>query len=494
MRSAQEHPDVVDSYLRSELAAGRLLGPLDPSLVPSLHVNRFGVIPKGRTPGKWRLITDLSFPEGASVNDGISAELCSLHYTSVDKVAGVARRLGPGAQLAKVDIKSAYRLVPVHPDDRPLLGVCWHDEHYVDAMLPFGLRSAPKIFTAVADALEWCIRQRGVEDIDHYLDDFIIMAPPASHQCGQALATLEEECAALGVPLAPEKKEGPSTNLTFLGIQIDTESGLLSLPPIKLRRLQQEVSRWMDRSDCQRRELESLIGTLQHAAKVIHPGRSFVRRLIDLLKHFRRARHPIRLNKEHRADLLWWRTFAERWNGVSYFPPPPSIAVEFASDASGSWGCGAWCQSQWWQLRWPEGLERDIAFKELFAVVLAAAVWGRGWCGERVRGHCDSQVATDVLRARSSRNPELMHLLRCLFFIEAEHKFVLSVVHIAGVANDLADDLSRDQLASFLSKVPQASPLPTPIPPPLVELLLDTRGTWTSPAWTQRFIDTVTWA
>jgi len=72
----------------------------------------------------------------------------------VDKVAKAAQRLGPGALLAKVDIKSAYRLVPVHPDDRPLLGVMWKGAYYIDAMLPFGLRSAPKIFTAVADALE----------------------------------------------------------------------------------------------------------------------------------------------------------------------------------------------------------------------------------------------------------------------------------------------------------------------------------------------------
>ena len=72
--------------------------------------------------------------------------------------------------MAKTDIKAAYRLVPVHPDDRHLLSVEWKGVQYVDARLPFGLRSAPIIFTAVADALEWCIRRQGVTDIDHYLD------------------------------------------------------------------------------------------------------------------------------------------------------------------------------------------------------------------------------------------------------------------------------------------------------------------------------------
>ena len=99
------------------------------------------------------MITDLSFPEGASVNDGIQPKLCSLKYTSVEAVAATARSLGRGgALLAKQDIRSAYRLIPVDPRDRLLLGVQWRSAQYVDGSLPFGLRSAPKIFTAVADA------------------------------------------------------------------------------------------------------------------------------------------------------------------------------------------------------------------------------------------------------------------------------------------------------------------------------------------------------
>ena len=55
---------------------------------------------------------------------------------------------------SKIDIKSAYRIVPVHPEDRPLLGMRWQGKIYVDATLPFGLRSAPKIFNALADAAQ----------------------------------------------------------------------------------------------------------------------------------------------------------------------------------------------------------------------------------------------------------------------------------------------------------------------------------------------------
>ena len=94
------------------------MGPFERSEMPEVHLSRFGVIPKSNQPGKWRLIVDLSHPEGRSVNDGISGELYSLQYMSIEEVVRRLLKLGPGAQMAKMDIKSAYRMVPVHPQDR----------------------------------------------------------------------------------------------------------------------------------------------------------------------------------------------------------------------------------------------------------------------------------------------------------------------------------------------------------------------------------------
>ena len=108
MQSAQEHPEVVEQYLQNELSRGRMLGLFtrsDP--LPPLHIDRFGVIPKGHNTGKWRLITDLSFPTGTSANDGIDPVLCSLSYVSVDKIASMVLLLRVGSLMAKVDIESA---------------------------------------------------------------------------------------------------------------------------------------------------------------------------------------------------------------------------------------------------------------------------------------------------------------------------------------------------------------------------------------------------
>ena len=83
MQSAEVHPDVISGFLSSELRAGQVLGPIEPEVSASVQVNRFGLVPKGHQPRKWRLIVDLSFPRGCSVNDGVEPEVCRLHYTSV---------------------------------------------------------------------------------------------------------------------------------------------------------------------------------------------------------------------------------------------------------------------------------------------------------------------------------------------------------------------------------------------------------------------------
>ena len=97
-------------------------------------------------------------------------------YVTMDGSVGAIRQAGGGAFLAEVDVKQAYRIVPVHPEDRPLLGMMWERSLFVDSALPFGLRSAPKIFSALADALEWLIRYEGVESVMHYLDDYLLVA------------------------------------------------------------------------------------------------------------------------------------------------------------------------------------------------------------------------------------------------------------------------------------------------------------------------------
>jgi len=106
----------------------------------------------------------------------------------------------------------------VNRDDRLLLGMRWKEKLYPDIALPFGLRSAPKIFSGVADALELIVIKAGVSACMHYLEDFLTLGHAESDECKQNLDLIMRICEFFSVPLKSQKNEGPSTILTFLGI------------------------------------------------------------------------------------------------------------------------------------------------------------------------------------------------------------------------------------------------------------------------------------
>jgi len=145
---ALDHPEVVDQYLAEELSYNRLAGPYHINWASHMHISRFGVIPKHHQPNKWRLIIDLSHPAKHSVNDGIPKPLCSLSYITIDSAISCILNLGQGALLAKIDIKHAFRLLPVHPADHHLLAMRWKDSIFIDACHPFDCDQHPNSSTS----------------------------------------------------------------------------------------------------------------------------------------------------------------------------------------------------------------------------------------------------------------------------------------------------------------------------------------------------------
>ena len=161
----------------------RIVGPFPLTLGPDIHISRFGVIPKSHQISKWRLILDLSFPKRKSVNDRLLKDHCSLHYSTIDDAIQHIMKLGRGTVLSKVDIKSAFRLLPVHPADSYLLEMQWKDRLFIDTCLPFGLRSVPKLFNILADLLTWILQQQGVTPLLLHRDNFLFIYPLSSNTC-----------------------------------------------------------------------------------------------------------------------------------------------------------------------------------------------------------------------------------------------------------------------------------------------------------------------
>ena len=111
--------------------------------------------------------------------------------------------------MAKLDIKQAYRNIPVYLTDRPLLGMSWDGKVYVDKTLPFGLRSAPVIFSAVANALGWIMSKNGVTILFNYLDDFLTLGEPGSDECQLNLMSMLAICNSTGLPVEVDKCQRP---------------------------------------------------------------------------------------------------------------------------------------------------------------------------------------------------------------------------------------------------------------------------------------------
>ena len=192
--------------------------PLPMSTHSFIHTSNLGAIPK-KHPDKWRLFLDLSHPVQHSVNDGIDKPTFSLTYMRVDEVLHKVLSLGRGRQLAKINIERAFQIFPVHPHDQHLLGLSWKGNMFIDTVLPFGLRSAPKMFNALADALQWIAERCGISYLRHYflmlLNDLITAGRPNSEECQTNLALLIELCDLLGFPMAVDKREGPTVTYSW---------------------------------------------------------------------------------------------------------------------------------------------------------------------------------------------------------------------------------------------------------------------------------------
>ena len=171
------------------------------------------------------------------------------------------------------------------------------------------------------------------------------------------MPNLLQLCDKLGLPVAGEKLE---LRLTFLGFELDTLAMEVCLPEEKLRETQRMESSWLGRKSCQCKDLESLVGKLAHASKVIQPRKTFMKRMFELLKGTIMAHHHVRLNAAFKADLIWLVRFLEEWNGMSVMlgsEGTEEARIELATDASGNFACGAvwlpiWLQWQWRESGW----------------------------------------------------------------------------------------------------------------------------------------------
>ena len=131
----------------------------------------------------------------------------------------------------------------------------------------------------------------------------------------------------LGFEVNWSKVVKPSKVITFLGIQIDTDTLQLSIPVPKLQEIKEKVSKWLVKRKATKRELQSLAGSISWAAKCIKAVRPILRNIIDLFKGLRNAKHHVRLPAFLKSDVRYLLQWCETFNGVDFGQTRASLPV-----------------------------------------------------------------------------------------------------------------------------------------------------------------------
>lgn len=453
-----------------ECTLGRIAGPFELIPIFNLVISPLGLIPKAEK-GKFRIIHDLSFPKGNSVNFGIPKECCSVTYEDYDYFVSLLTSVGRGCFIAKADIESAFRIIPVHPRDYHLLGFSFDGQYYYDKCLPMGCSISCKIFEQFSCALQWILQTNfHVMHMSHILDDYIFLSPSQSI-CNFYLQQFFFMANWLSIPIKHNKTVLPSTCVVVHGIEVDTVKMEARLPQDKLEAASKLVKSFSHRKKVTLRELQSLLGTLQFCCKVIISGRPFLRRLHDLTQGKVKPHFHIRLGKEARLDLAAWSIFLENFNGSSLLINDQWLSsekLELFTDASGL-GFAGLLESQWFQGHWPLSWQNfNIAVKELFPIVLALYLWPHVLKDRRLLVLCDNEAVVHVINNQTSKDKQLMSLIRKLTVALMKNNLILRAKHVPGKQNRIADALSRFQDTPELRRQYGLEPVPSVIPSDLL--------------------------
>ena len=242
-QSALQAATIVEQKLRHEISLGRVAGPFQEIPFPNFQSSPLGLVPK-HDPGKSRLIHDLSFPKGDSINFYTSKEFTIVQYESLNRVVELVRSCGPRCLIAKADIQEAFQLIPIRPQDYPLLGFTWQGMFYHDKVLPMGSAVSCQTLEHFSRALQWILQSHfNVVNVTHLLDDFIFVGSYNEPTCLNSLLSFDSLAEEMCIPLNETKRCLPATCQIVYGIEIDTNAMQLRLPQEKLAKALSLVNR-----------------------------------------------------------------------------------------------------------------------------------------------------------------------------------------------------------------------------------------------------------
>ncbi|VDI39586.1 Hypothetical predicted protein [Mytilus galloprovincialis] len=277
--------------------------------------------------------------------------------------------------------------------------------------------------------------------------DFLFVESSQTSKVGNTLKLFQEVCNKIGIPLASDKTTLPTTLLMFLGIEFDTQNLIMRLPNEKLVKLSQKIRDTLDSSKITLKDMQSLLGLLNFACKVVAPGRTFCRRLINSTIGVRKSYFKIRVNKQMKADLEVWLDFLKQYNGVTVITDNVWVSNEklelFTDSAGGSkGGYGIYFAGQWAQGTWPKhwvetGITRDMTLLELFPVVAARMSWESYFVNKKVIFHVDNQAVVQIINMKTSKSSRVMTLVRQMVLMNLKNNTLVKAIYIPSKQNQV---------------------------------------------------------
>lgn len=467
---------ILWNKMMKEVKLKRVAGPWKKEEIPynSQVQSPVTLVPKGNGVD-CRLVFNLSynFQTNKSVNHYTDSAFKTVKYQDLDHAMEIILREENGIDLiyfGKMDASSAFRNIPLRKTesqwlimraDHPVTGVPFY---FADRTLSFGHGISCRIYQDFALAVGHVFTYRTGKPLCSYLDDVLIIAL-LRHNCQELMTSYQQLCQLIGLPLSPDKTEGPSPIIIFLGTLINAIDRTIGIPEGKIQRALGELTHLLEHKKITIHYLQKLTGLLNFFCRAIVPGRTYTRRLYDKFKGSNLKRyHHVKVDKELRKDCEMWKTFLTDMGG-RYNRPFMDFAVDFNATEleyytdSSFKACAGYFDGRYFYQQWSrdfiEESYANINLLELYAIAVSIHLWAKHLQNHRVFIYSDNLSSVEMINSASSKCPRCMHLIRHITGVSMKWNTRFFCRHIIGRKNVLADKLSRLEIQEFKRLVPK---------------------------------------
>ncbi|XP_031328844.1 uncharacterized protein LOC116160094 isoform X1 [Photinus pyralis] len=433
MRWSKTELSVVKIHLTSLLCNG-VISKCRPSR--GQFVSNIFLVPK--PDGSHRLILNLK-----ELNQYIETQHFKLEdYRSVTKL------VTENCFFASLDLKDAYHLVPIRVKDRKFLRFYFEEELFQFNCLPFGLCTAPLVFTKILKPVFAKLRLQNFGS-NVYLDDFLLLGD-SFRDCLSNVATTRSLLEELGFIINEKKSRfTPNQSIQYLGLVFNSRSMTVSLPVEKQKRILQDIHTLETKLSCKIRTFAKFIGRIIAATPAVRYAMLYTKnferqKFLALKKSGGEYNSTMTIPSTLRHDFLWWKSHIQESRCIR----PINYTMEIFSDASLS-GWGVACSGKRSHGFWTRMESKNhINFLELQAAFFGLRCFAANFKQTNILLRIDNTTAISYInRMGGVQYPHLNMLTRDIWQWCEKRELWIFASYIQSSDNVEADRESRRKVS-----------------------------------------------